>query len=88
MKDGTARRLPVDRAEALIASGKAKHYISNTVFRALSLGLDVADPKTRDEKGHLRAKIRDARERSSKKAQKKAEKEARQEEREEALSDD
>jgi len=82
MKDGTARRVPGDRAEDLIDSGQAKHFISNTVFRALKLGIEVTDPKTRDEKGVLRSKIRDARERQQKRSKKKAEAERRREEKE------
>lgn len=61
MKDGKARRVPGDRADELIESGQAKHHISNTVYRAMKLGIEVGDPKTRDEKGVLRAKIKDAR---------------------------
>jgi len=82
MKDGSARRIPGDVAEQLIASGQAKHYISNTVFRALKLGVKVTDPKTRDEKGILRDKIRGIRERQQKKNKKESEAERRKEEKE------
>lgn len=61
MKDGKARRVPQDRAEELISTGQAKHYISNTVYRAMALGIEVEDPKTRDESGALRGRIKDAR---------------------------
>ena len=70
MKDGSARRVPGDVAEQLIDSGQAKHYISNTVFRALNFGIDVPDPKTRDEKGVLMTKIRAAREKAVKRRKK------------------
>ena len=81
-KEGKARRVPGDVAEQMIANGQAKHYISNTVYRAMKLGIEVKDPKTRDEKGQLRAKVRDARDRAHKRAAKKAEKDARKAERE------
>ena len=84
MKDGTARRVPGARADELVANGQAKHFISNTVYRALKLKIEVTDPKTRDEKGVLRDKIRDARARSEKKSKKKAEAERRKEEQEAA----
>ena len=70
MKDGKARRVPGDVAEQLIESGQAKHYISNTVYRAMKFGIDVPDPKTRDEKGVLRTKIQAARERAVKRRKK------------------
>jgi len=82
MKDGSARRVPGDVAEQLIDSGQAKHYISNTVYRALKLGIEVTDPKTRDEKSVLRDKIRGVRERQQKKDKKKSETERRKEEKE------
>lgn len=80
MKDGKARRVPGDRADELIETGQAKHYISNTVYRAMALGIEVKDPKTRDENGQLRAKIREARERAEKRHKKKEAKKAREEE--------
>ena len=61
MNDGKGRRVPADQCEALLASGQAKHYISNTVYRALKLGIEVKNPKTRDEKGELRRRYREAR---------------------------
>jgi hypothetical protein len=77
MKDGKARRVPGDVADQLIQSGQAKHFISNTVYRALKHGIEVNDPKTRDEKGVLRAKVRDARDRSEKRRRKREEQERR-----------
>jgi len=88
MKDGTARRVPGERAEELLDSGQAQHYISNTIYKALKLGIEVPDTKTRDGDGKLRAKIRDAREREGKKRKKKDEKDARKADREEALESD
>lgn len=72
MRDGNARRVESHIAERLLKKGEAKHYISNTVYRAMALGIEVKDPKTRDEKGVLRGKIKDAR---SKVAQRKKRKE-------------
>jgi len=87
MRDGSARRVPGDRAEELIESGQAKHYISNTVYRALKLKIEVTDPKTRDEKGTLRSKIRDARGVVEKKSKKREEAERRKAEKEAALEE-
>jgi len=81
MRDGKARRIPENRAEELIDTGQAKHYISNTVYRAMQFGIEVKDYKTRDQDGKLRAKIREARERETKKREKvdaKREKEERE----------
>jgi hypothetical protein len=81
LKSGKGRRLPRDRAEQLIDSGQARHYISNTVYRAMVLGIEVEDPKTRDPDGELRAKIREAKaklEKKKSKADKKREKEERE----------
>lgn len=74
MKDGKARRVPADQCERLLRTGEAKHYISNTVYRAMALGVEVKDPKTRDEKGHLRTKIREAREKVEKRKKRKEKK--------------
>jgi len=76
MNDGSVRRVPGDTAEQLIDSGQAKQFISNTVYRALKLGIEVSDPKTRDEKGTLRAKILAAREKQEKRKTKRKEAEA------------
>ena len=82
MKDGTGRRVPGDRAEALIDSGQAKRYISNTIYQALKLGIEVEDFGTRDDDGVLKAKVRDARERSQKRKKKRDESDRRKEEQE------
>lgn len=70
MRDGSAKRVSEEVAEQLLASGQAKRYISNTVYRAISLGIDVKDPGTRDESGALREQIRAAKERAAKKRKK------------------
>jgi hypothetical protein len=84
MKDGSARRVPGDRAEELISTGQAKHYISHTVYKAMKFGIEVKDPRTRDEDGVLRAQIREARGRSEKKGKKKEEAERRKADKEAA----
>lgn len=61
MKDGKARRVPGNVADELIASGQAKRFISNTVYRAMKLGIEVKDFGTRDDNGNLRAAIKEAR---------------------------
>jgi len=80
MKDGTVRRAPEDQCEFLLETGQAKRYVSNTVYRAVKLGIEVKDHGTRDEKGALRKKIREARGKEDAKAAKKAAKEAAKEE--------
>lgn len=70
MRDGSARRVPRETAEQLLKQGQAKRYISNTVYRALALGIEVKDPGTRDEDGVLRDKIRAAKVREEKKRKK------------------
>ena len=80
MKDGTPRRIPGDVAEDLVSKGKAQ-FISHTIYRALKLGIEVRDLKTRDEDGVLKGKIRAAKEKANKK-RKKAEKQREKEERE------
>ena len=72
MKDGTARRVPGNEADELVDSGKAKRFISNTVYRALSLGIEVKDPGTMDTKGALKKLINAARESESSKREKAA----------------
>lgn len=74
MKDGTARRLPADQCESLLANGQAKRFISNTVYRAMKLGVEVKNPGTRDEGGALRRQIKDAREKVAAKEHKAAKK--------------
>ena len=61
MKDGSAKRLPADECDRLVDSGQAKRFISNTVYKAIKLGIEVKDPSTRDEKGELRKLIAAAR---------------------------
>lgn len=61
MRDGTARRLPVDQCEELLDSNKARRFISNTIYRAMKLGIEVKDFGTRDDKGELAAQIKAAR---------------------------
>ena len=78
MKNGKARRVPGDDADELVHSGQAKHYISNTVFRAMKLGIEVPDPKTRDDDGALHTEILEARvglEKQREKSKKKRKKE-------------
>ena len=87
MRDGKARRVSRDQAERMLAKGEAKHYISNTVYRAMKLGIEVTDPKTRDEKGVLRGKIKDAREKVEKRKKRK-EKEAAKKAREAEAEDE
>ena len=67
MKDGSARRVHLSQAEAMLTKGEAKRYISNTVYRAMALGISVKDPGTRDDGGKLKAQIVAAREKASKK---------------------
>ena len=74
MSDGTARRVPADEADELLASNKAKRFISNTVYRALKLGIEVKDPGTQDPKGALKKLIDAARESEKTKQQKAAKK--------------
>lgn len=81
LKNGMGRRIPRPRAEQLIDSGQAKHYISNTVYRAMKLGIEVKDPKTRDPDGELRTKIREVKAKLEKKKSK-ADKKRKKEERE------
>jgi len=72
LKDGTSRRLPADECEQLLATKAAKRYISNTVHRALKLGITVKDPGTRDENGALKKLIRESGAPKHKKQQKEA----------------
>jgi len=60
LKDGKARRLPRNRAEKLFGDSLAKRYISNTVYKALKLGITVKDHGTRDMDGALKAQIQAA----------------------------
>lgn len=61
MKDGTAKRLPFDQCEELLSSNRARRFISNTVYRAMKLGIEVKDHGTRDDDGHLATLIKAAR---------------------------
>lgn len=62
MKDGTVRRLPSDQCEKLIESKQAKRFISNTLYSAVKLGIEVKNFNDRDEKGTLKKRIQAARE--------------------------
>ncbi|MGD9725458.1 MAG: hypothetical protein AB7L09_01045 [Nitrospira sp.] len=75
MKDGTARRVPEDECERLLSKGQAKRYISNTIYKALALGIDVKNFDDRDEGGKLRSKIAAARDKAEAKKHKKKNKE-------------
>lgn len=85
MKDGTVRRRPADECEHLIDKGQAKRYISNTLYRAASLGIEVKNWSDRDEKGVLKRKIQDA---SKKAAARQAKKDAKKAAKEEAEASD
>ena len=65
MRDGTGLRIPGDRADELVSSGADLRFISNTVYKALKLGIEVKDPGTRDDDGALRTLIVAARERKT-----------------------
>jgi len=71
MKDGSAKRLPASQCESLLAENKARRFISNTVYRAMKLGIEVKDPGTRDDNGRLSALIKAARAKAETKKQKK-----------------
>ena len=95
MRDGTVRRMPNEEAEKAVYGGRAKRFVSNTVYRAMKLGIEVKDPGTRDPKGELRAKVKDARAKAkasqhkAEEKKKKREKERRRErEAQEVLNDD
>lgn len=84
MKDGTVRRRPADECERMLAKGEAKRFISNTLYRAAKLGIEVKNWSDRDEKGVLKRKIQDL----TKKAEdRKAKKEAKKKAKEEAAAD-
>ena len=74
MKDGTQRRIGFKRAEALIASKQAKRYISNTIYRAMKLGIEVKNFGDMDLKGKLRKQINEAKAKPTKQEKKPAEK--------------
>jgi hypothetical protein len=80
MKDGTVRRLPANQCAHLIDTREAKCYISNTIYRAKKLGIEVKNFKDRDEDGKLRAQIRTARDKAAIEAKKLEEKRKRKEE--------
>ena len=70
LTDGTPKRVGTRRAEALLDSGQASRYISNTVYRALKNGIEVKDLGTRDPDGKLKALVREAEETAKAKAAK------------------
>ena len=73
MKDGSVRRVPSDQCEQLLKTGQARRFISNTVYRAVKLGIEVKNHGTRDDDGSLRKQIQEARSKvESKKSKKKA----------------
>lgn len=80
MKDGSVRRRPYDECEKLIEKGQAKRFISNTLYRAAKLGIEVKNWSDRDEKGVLKKKIQELTKKAEAKAAKKAKKKAEQEE--------
>lgn len=61
MNDGTGCRVPGDQADALITGKKAKRFISNTIYRALKLGIEVKNYGDQDTKRALRSQIQDLR---------------------------
>ena len=70
MRDGTPKRVPMDRAEDLLSRGEAKRYISHTVYRALRNGIEVKNLSTLDTDGKLKALIQAAEETTKVKATK------------------
>lgn len=58
MKDGSSRKIPRDRAEEMLKTGEVKRYISNTIYKAMQLGIEVKNFGDRDESGKLRAQIK------------------------------
>jgi hypothetical protein len=66
MKDGSPRRVGHKRAESLVDSGQARRYISNTIYRAMRLGIEVKDFGTQDLKGKLRKQINAAKAKTEK----------------------
>ena len=74
LKDGKARRLPRNRATKLFEQGLAKRYISNTVYKAMKLGITVKDHGTRDMDGTLRKQIQEAKAKLGTRKSKKKEK--------------
>ena len=85
MNDGTAQRVPSDQADALIESKKAKRFISNTIYRALKLGIEVTNYGDQDTKSVLGRKIKDARGKKKSVAHK-ADQKRKKKEKEEASS--
>lgn len=81
MKDGSVRRRPADECERLLSRGEAKRFISNTLYKAAKLGIEVKNWGDRDEHGELKKRIQAARKKADdKKAKKKAKEEENTEE--------
>lgn len=80
MKDGSVRRRPADECERLLTSGQAKRFISNTLYRAAKLGIEVKNWSDRDEKGVLKRKIQELTKKAEAKAAKKVAKKVAKEE--------
>ena len=70
LKNGKPKRITRDMAAKMIKAGEARRYISNTVYRALALGIKVKDPSTRDSNGKLKRKIIEARKKEKKETSK------------------
>lgn len=71
MKDGTARKIPRNRAEEMLTSGEVKRYISQTIFKAMQVGIEIKNFNDRDESGKLRAQIRAIKEKATQERAKK-----------------
>ena len=60
MKSGKGRRVTQSNAEDLLSRGEATRYISSTIYKALSAGIEVKDFSNRDTDGALKARIKAA----------------------------
>jgi len=83
MNDGTGCRVPGDQADALIAGKKAKRFISNTIYKALRLGIEIKNYGDQDTNGVLKRQVQDLRTKK-KSAAHKAEQKRKKKEQEEA----
>ena len=61
MNDGSVRRVPGDLADELVDSHQAKRFVSNTIYRAVKLGIEVKNFGDRDVDGSLRERVKAAR---------------------------
>lgn len=80
MFDGTVRRLPLNQCEAFLETKQARRFISNTIYRAMKLGIEVRDFNTRDDDGSLKKRIREASEKKTAAAHKAEQKKKKKEE--------